>query len=69
MEKRYIIYESELHELIRDSLMLAALESGGLNRLQWYKDSISDFIENYRENRKSFDETIDKEIEDNYDTV
>lgn len=43
MEKAYIIYESELVELIHDSLQLHALDRYGLNNWEWYYLSINEY--------------------------
>lgn len=43
MEKTYQISESELIELIHDSMKLCALENGGVDNWEWYGISISDF--------------------------
>ena len=41
----YQISESELIELIYDSMKLCALENGGIDNWTWYDDSIHDFEE------------------------
>lgn len=46
MEKYYKISESELCELIHDSMKLCALENGGVDNWEWYGASIRDFEEN-----------------------
>lgn len=43
MEKTYQVSESELIELIHDSMKLCALENGGVDDWEWYGISISDF--------------------------
>lgn len=43
MEKTYQVSESELIELIHDSMKLCALENGGVDNWTWYSDSIQDF--------------------------
>ena len=45
MEKYYKVSESELRELIHDSLMLCALQNGGVDNWEWYGASIHDFLE------------------------
>lgn len=45
MEKTYQISESELVELIHDSMKLCALENGGVDNWEWYGASIQDFEE------------------------
>ena len=46
MEKIYGVYESELVELIHDSMKLCALEEGGVDNWEWYGTAINDFEEN-----------------------
>lgn len=43
MEKIYQVSESELIELIHDSMKLCALENGGVDNWILYIDSIQDF--------------------------
>lgn len=43
MEKTYQVSESELIELIHDSMKLCALENGGVDNWILYIDSIQDF--------------------------
>ena len=43
IEKTYQVSESELVELIHDSMKLCALENGGIDNWMWYGDSIQDF--------------------------
>lgn len=45
MEKTYQVSESELIELIHDSMKLCALENGGVDNWEWYGASICDFEE------------------------
>lgn|GEM_PF-1078525 len=45
-EKRYIISESELLDLISDSNKLEALECGGVDNWIWYGGAIGEFIKN-----------------------
>lgn len=49
MEKKYIITEAKLKELLTDSVLLSALECGGVDNWAWYYESISDFINNWAE--------------------
>lgn len=44
MTKR-IIEEEELLQLLNDSEMLAALESGGVDNWEWYGDCLDNFKE------------------------
>lgn len=43
IERKYLVSESELIELIHDSMKLFALENGGVDDWEWYGISISDF--------------------------
>ena len=69
MEKYYKVSESELRELIHDSMKLCALENGGVDNWEWYGFSIQNFIE---ANGSSDDDDIyditEKELE-NYEEV
>ena len=65
MEKMYQIAESELIELIHNSMKLCALESGGVDNWEWYCISISDFEE---ANGNELYELARKELE-NYSEV
>lgn len=44
--KIYAVYETELLELIYDSMKLHALEDGGVDNWEWYGTSIKEFEEN-----------------------
>lgn len=69
MEKFYKVSESELTELIYDSMKLSALESGGVGDWLWFSESIKDFFEANREpeDRSIYDIAI-RELE-NYPEV
>lgn len=45
MEKMYQVSESELTELIHDSMKFCALENGGVDAWIWYSESIREFEE------------------------
>ena len=45
MERQFIVTESELRELIHDSLMFCALQNGGVDNWEWYGESICNFLE------------------------
>ena len=45
MEKMYQVSESELIELIHDSMKLCALENGSVDNWEWYGASIGAFEE------------------------
>jgi hypothetical protein len=65
MEKTYQVSESELIELIHDSMKLCALENGGVDNWVGYSDSICDFEE---ANGDELYELARKELE-NYSEV
>ena len=46
MEYR-LVPEQTLRRLIRDSLMLLALNSGGVDNWEWYGDSLYSFLEEW----------------------
>lgn len=60
MEKKYIITESELRELLHDTLQLEALYSGGVDNWDWYGASIRD----YEERNGDIEETIENLLSD-----
>lgn len=45
LEKRYIINEPELIELLHDTFKLIALENGGVDNWNQYSQSIADYEE------------------------
>lgn len=47
MEKKYILTETQLEELLACSAHLSALISGGVDNWSWYGESIGDFIDNW----------------------
>ena len=61
-----MIYESELRELLHDSLKLSALESGGVDNWGWYGEALCDYLENNDSN--GFYELADQEMQ-NYEEV
>lgn len=44
MEKKYVLTEKQLEELLARSARLSALESGGVDNWSWYGESIGEFI-------------------------
>lgn len=44
MERYYKVSESELRELIHDSMIFCALQNGGVDNWEWYSASIHDFL-------------------------
>ena len=69
MEKYYKISYSELRELLHDSLMLAALENGGVDNWEWYGASISDFIENNSWNGGTLYDIIDTNVIKDFEEI
>jgi len=69
MEQAYIIYESELIELLHDSMMLAALLGGGVDNWEWYGASIHDFIKANNGNPDDDIYDIAKKELENYEEV
>lgn len=49
MERYFKVSESELKELIHDSLKLCALKNGGVDNWPGYGDSIREWIEGFLE--------------------
>jgi hypothetical protein len=47
MENYYLVPEKDLYKMIKDQLVLSALESGGVDNWEWYSASISDLVEDY----------------------
>lgn len=65
IERQYLVSESELIELIHDSMKLCALENGGIDNWCGYSDSIQNFEE---ANGGELYELAQKELE-NYPEV
>ncbi len=68
MEKYYKVSESELRELIHDSMKLCALEDSGVDDWEWYGDSIQDFIKENGNPDDGIYDIAEKELE-NYEEV
>ena len=68
MEKYYKVSESELRELIHDSMMFCALQNGGVDNWEWYGASIQQFVSvNAGPDEDEYD-LADKELQ-NYEEV
>lgn len=68
MEKYYKVSESELRELIHDSMMFCALQNGGVDNWEWYGASIQQFLSaNAGPDEDEYD-VADKELQ-NYEEV
>lgn len=59
-KQSYIIDKNMLHQLIKNSLILAALENGGVDNWEWYGDSLNDFLK--QANAQEFEELIVNEL-------
>lgn len=66
MEKYYKVSESELRELIHDSLLFNALQNGGVDNWEWYGVSIQDFLEANSENEEDEYELADRIMIEDY---
>ena len=44
MNKKYILTETQLLELLQDSLQLSYLESNGVDNWEWYGEGRNEFI-------------------------
>lgn len=62
MEKYYKISKDLLIELMRDSLVLAALESGGVDNWEWHGESCGDFLD--EAGAEDFDELAEREVKE-----
>lgn len=60
MEKYYKISEELLIELMKDSLVLASLENGGVDNWEWYGESYCDFLNGA--GAEDFDELAEREV-------
>lgn len=61
-DKKYILTEVQLEKLLRRSLLLNALECGGVDNWSWYGESIGEFINSWaEENNKDSNEDWDLE--------
>lgn len=66
MEKRYIIDESELIDLLSAYYTLSALESGGVDNWDWYGQSKKDWLEMNGSENETFEDIARAELE-NYE--
>ena len=62
MEKYYKIKKELLIELIKDSLTLAALESGGVDNWEWAGESCGDYLNSA--GAEDFEELAEREIKE-----
>lgn len=68
MEKYYKVSETELRELIHDSLMFCALQHGGVDNWEWYGASIHDFLEANGQGEDEYD-IADRIMKEDYEEV
>jgi len=67
-ERYFIVSESELRELIHDSLMFCALQNEGVDNWNWYDESIQRFLDaNAAPGEDEYD-IAEKEL-NNYDVL
>ena len=59
-EKKYLISEKELKEMLYAVNLLQALEWGGVDNWSWYGESCSDYVEHYIEDNQLNEKEIDK---------
>lgn len=62
--KNYLVSENELKALLADSMILEALENGGVDNWRYYGNAIQDFIEAWKEENCANPEKEDWGIED-----
>lgn len=61
-EKKYLISEKELKEMLYAVNSLQALEWGGVDNWSWYGESFSDYVEQYIEDNQLNEEEIDEDF-------
>ena len=61
-EKYYKISKKLLIEIMKNSLILAALENGGVDNWEWCGESCEDFLN--EASAEDFDELAEREIKD-----
>ena len=64
MKKYYKISEELLVELMKDSLILAALEGGGVDNWEWYSESCNDFLNEYFNGIEDFEELAKQQLKE-----
>lgn len=60
-EQTVTISKSEYNNLVRDSKMLCALQSGGVDNWEWYGESLKDFFKE-EEKTESYQDIYGEEI-------
>ena len=68
MERIFKVYENDLIELIRASMMFYALESGGVDNWEWYGESLRDFLNENASKDDNFETLAEQELK-NYEEV
>lgn len=61
-QKKYLISEKELKEMLYAVNSLQALEWGGVDNWSWYKESFSDYVEYYIEDNKLNKDEINEDF-------
>ena len=61
-QKKYLISEKELKEMLYAVNSLQALEWGGVDDWSWYKESFSDYVEYYIEDNKLNKDEINEDF-------
>lgn len=62
--KKYIIDENELYNLLESSMILEALENGGVDNWEWYDVSIYDYKKTLREDFSKYITEDDADVID-----
>lgn len=61
-QKKYLISEKELKEMLYAVNSLQALEWGGVDNWSWYEESFSDYVEYYIEDNKLNKDEINEDF-------
>ena len=61
-QKKYLISEKELKEMLYAVNSLQALECGGVDNWSWYEESFSDYVEYYIEDNKLNKDEINEDF-------
>lgn len=61
-EKKYLISEKELKEMLYAVNSLQALEWGGVDNWSWYGESFSDYVEHYIEDNQLNKDEINEDF-------
>ena len=61
-QKKYLISEKELKEMLYAVNSLQALEWGGVDNWSWYRESFSDYVEHYIEDNQLNKDEINEDF-------